>query len=221
MRVRVDVAKATVLIGTALNREPLSRRHKLAFTRSVTLKPNVAFALLQLAGLCDRADSVGAAAGDAEHAAAEGERAAVRKVLDPCCGSGTIALEAAQALRIDAVGVDKSLAVVRGAVANAVAGGLDGSCEFRQGNARSLHTLFAAHSFDAVVSNLPWGVQTGKASGDVPLLRKIYRVSHHQTSRASDGVAAETHRRVASVRRAGRAAPVSYTHLTLPTILLV
>ena len=53
LRVRVDVSRTTVLIGTALNREPLSRRHKLAFTRSVTLKPTVAYALLQLAGLCD------------------------------------------------------------------------------------------------------------------------------------------------------------------------
>jgi tRNA (guanine6-N2)-methyltransferase len=42
LRVRVDVAKDLVLIGTAIHIHPLSKRHKLAFTRSVTLKPNVA-----------------------------------------------------------------------------------------------------------------------------------------------------------------------------------
>ena len=31
------------------NREALSKRHKLAFVRSVTLKPNVAYCMLRLA----------------------------------------------------------------------------------------------------------------------------------------------------------------------------
>ena len=49
-----------VLIGTALNAEPLSKRHKLVFTRSVTLKPNVAHALLVIGGADDRSKALSA-----------------------------------------------------------------------------------------------------------------------------------------------------------------
>jgi 23S rRNA G2445 N2-methylase RlmL len=164
LRVRVDVAHQRVLIGTALHSEPLSRRHKLAFTRSVTLKPTVAYALLHLAL---RAVAAAAAATATPSAAT---------LLDPCCGSGTLPLEAAEALGLRAHGVDKSLAVVRGAQANAAAAGLTERCSFRQGNARSLDAIYEAHSFDVIVTNAPWGVQTAKArdSGE-PLLEKIYR----------------------------------------------
>ena len=155
VRVRVDVAKGVVLVGSALNREPLSRRHKLAFTRSVTLKPNVAYALLRLARLSGSTTTT--------------------TLLDPCCGSGTLPLEAAEALGISAVGVDKSLAVVKGAQSNAEAAELTGLCTFRQGNCRSLGTLFPPESFDVIVTNAPWGVQTAKASEGDPLLEKIYR----------------------------------------------
>ena len=70
LRVRADVAVSHLLLGTAINREPLSKRHKLVFTRSVTLKPNVAYALLAL-GRCTKG----------------------ARLLDPCCGCGTIPLE--------------------------------------------------------------------------------------------------------------------------------
>jgi tRNA (guanine6-N2)-methyltransferase len=149
VRVRVDVAKQTVLVGVALNRAPLSHRHKLAFTRSVTLKPNVAYALLRLAGLCDGSGVLGGGAA--------GDVPCTRRVLDPCCGSGTIALEAAEALGLSAVGTDKSLAVVRGATANATAAGLEARCTFEQANCRSLSSSFPPDSFDAIVSNLPCG----------------------------------------------------------------
>ena len=170
VRVRVDVAKSTVLIGTALNAEPLSKRHKLAFTRSVTLKPNVAYALLQFAGVA----SSGKPAADASASAA----VARPTVLDPCAGSGTIPLEASEALGLACHGVDKSLAVVKGAQANAAAAGLTELCAFSQGNCRSLQQLFAPASFDAIVTNAPWGVQTAKVSSGKegePLLEKIYR----------------------------------------------
>ena len=97
-------------------------------------------------------------------------------VLDPCAGSGTIPLEAAEALGLVSHGLDKSLAVVKGAQANAAAAGLTAKCTFRQGNARSLDRLYPPHSFDAIVTNAPWGVQTAKSKGDgEPLLEKIYR----------------------------------------------
>ena len=134
LRIRVDLSRSTILIGTALNREPLSRRHKLAFTRSVTLKPTVAFALLHLAR-CEPG----------------------HVLLDPCCGSGTLPLEAALAFPgLVAHGVDKSGAVVKGAQANCCAEQLQDRCSFSAGNCRELHALFAEGTFDRVVTNAPW-----------------------------------------------------------------
>ena len=93
------------------------------------------------------------------------------------CGSGTIPLEAAQVFpSVTAHGVDKSAAVVRGAVANADAAGLSGRCTFGHGNCRELHSTFASGPlFDAVASNVPWGVQTAKGGNGDELLDKIYR----------------------------------------------
>ena len=158
LRVRVDVAgNDVVLIGTCINREPLSKRHKLAFTRNVTLKPTAAYALLRL-GRCE----------------------AGHVLLDPCCGSGTLPLEAATVFEnLEAHGVDKSAAVVKGAIANAAAAELTGSCTFVSGNCRQLDKLYPAGKFDCIVTNAPWGVQTankgGKGKGDMDLIEKIYR----------------------------------------------
>lgn len=49
--VRADVSNGLLLLGTGINREPLQRRHALAFSRGVVTKPNVAYALLALGGL--------------------------------------------------------------------------------------------------------------------------------------------------------------------------
>ena len=51
---------------------------------------------------------------------------------------------------------------VNGAVANADAEGLGHCTQFQQGDARAVVRLFGAGRFDAVISNLPWGVKTGK-----------------------------------------------------------
>ena len=173
VRVRVDAAKSMILIGTALNREPLSKRHKLAFTRNVTLKPNVAYALLQFAGVADGGRAMASAT-----ASTDAPTAVQASVLDPCCGSGTIPLEACEALGLVCHGVDKSLAVVKGAQANADAAGLSARCTFSQGNCRSLDRMLEPHAYDAIVTNAPWGVQTAKVSNGKegePLLEKIYR----------------------------------------------
>ena len=104
---------------------------------------------------------------------AKGER-----LLDPCCGCGTIPLEAAEAFGAIASGVDKSAAVVKGAIANAAAGGLDGLCDFQPGNARSLDAMFPPSTFDLVCTNAPWGLQTAvdkkSRSSEGNLLEKIY-----------------------------------------------
>lgn len=70
--VRVDVVMQHALVMTMGNVDMLSKRHKLAFVRSVTLKPNVAFVMIYLANF-----------------------KAGQSLLDPFMGGGTIPLEAA------------------------------------------------------------------------------------------------------------------------------
>ena len=72
-----------------------------------------------------------------------------RRLLDPCCGSGTILAEAA-AVGASSVGAD----IDRGAVAAAA---VNTASPVLSLDARRLP--FAADSFDAVVSNLPFGHQ--------------------------------------------------------------
>eukprot|EP01063_Lacrimia_lanifica_P003941 TRINITY_DN12187_c0_g1_i1.p1 TRINITY_DN12187_c0_g1~~TRINITY_DN12187_c0_g1_i1.p1 ORF type:complete len:447 (+),score=156.98 TRINITY_DN12187_c0_g1_i1:49-1341(+) len=151
--VRADVVVNTVIIGTLLNTTPdmiaYSKRHKLAFVRTVTLKPNVAYAMLDLARVQD---------GDA--------------VLDPFVGSGTILLEALECFpNVTCAGLDRSAAAVKGSTANAVAAGLADRVSFVQGNARTLHKSFGDKKFDKIVSNFPWGLKTG-ATADI---RDLYR----------------------------------------------
>jgi SAM-dependent methyltransferase len=155
VEVRVDACAEHVLVGTQVNRYILSKRLKTEFVNVVTVKPSIAYVMLRLAGV------------EPGHA-----------VLDPFCGSGTIPLEAAQMTRgvgrfcgCDLVG--KS---VIGAQQNAISEGLGGCTEFIQGDARASPRLFCADieadgssstssftpRFDCVVSNLPWGVFTGK-----------------------------------------------------------
>ena len=140
--IRVDIHINTVVVGTLVNTtpdgSPYSKRHKLAFVRTVTLKPNVAFAMLQLAGVKD---------GDT--------------ILDPFTGSGTIVLEAMEVFpNVKCYGLDRSGAAVKGATANAEAAGLSKRVDFVQGNARLLHKSYD-FKFDHIVSNLPWGLKTG------------------------------------------------------------
>ena len=92
--------------------------------------------------------------------------------------------QAVEAFGAVASGIDKSAAVVKGAVANAAAAGLQHMCDFQPGNARSLDAHFQPNSFDLVVTNAPWGLQTATGGGD--LLDKIYHgllTSAHRVTR--------------------------------------
>jgi len=149
--IRVDIVMDKVLVCSMPNRDQLSRRHKLAFVRSVTLKPNVAYCMIRMSGLREQ-----------------------ESLLDPFCGGGTIPMEAAcmfgdQAGRL--CGCDRSKTVVEGAKANATASMIENLVEFMELNARALDRSFSSNSFDVIVTNPPWGVRVGKDAD----LERIYK----------------------------------------------
>ncbi len=140
--VRADVIGAKVVIGYQLHNDELTKRLHPVFIRDASVRPNVAFALLHLAGAKD---------GDT--------------VLDPFAGSGTIILEAAVRLPNSRLyGVEKSERVLAGAVANAESLGLLPSDRLSLvvGNARALYQYVPRGSIDAIVTNPPWGIRVGK-----------------------------------------------------------
>lgn len=140
VHVRADVVGDFCVLGTQCNVQDLSLRHKLEYTNRVTIKSNVAYMLLRAAGV---------KAGDT--------------VLDPFCGSGTLLLEAAAWLdgAFTGIGLDMNRRAANGARANAEAEGFGDCLTFKCSDARALRKHCADESVDALVTNVPWGVQTG------------------------------------------------------------
>ncbi|WP_211339578.1 methyltransferase domain-containing protein [Nocardia mexicana] len=127
-RLTLDGTRARLLLRVAdrpLHRRPYKRRSVPG-----TLHPPLAAAMAQLAEI---------RSGD--------------RVLDPCCGAGTLLIEAAQ-LHPDASyrGIDRDAAAVRAARANAA-----GTIEVRRGDAGDLPV--ADGTVDRIVCNPPWGGQ--------------------------------------------------------------
>jgi 23S rRNA G2445 N2-methylase RlmL len=141
LNVRVFLEHETAYVGLRLGAGPLHRRRYKRAHVPGSLKPPVAAALLSLAGM------------------EPGLR-----VLDPCCGAGTIPIEAALS-GAASIGGDGDARAVEAARANAAAAGVP--VALRAWDARSLP--LAGGSVDRVVSNLPWGreVAVGGAVEDV------------------------------------------------------
>jgi tRNA G10 N-methylase Trm11 len=140
--VRVDVIGCNVIIHTQLNTEMLSIRYRnKLFVQSITIRANVACAMLRAAHVTP------------------GER-----ILDPFCGSGTILLEAVSMLNgaVECVGTDCSQRSLNGAkkLADIVGETAASRITYEQLDARNLHRHFPAASFDAIVTNPPWGNNT-------------------------------------------------------------
>ena len=135
LHLRLFIEHERVYIGLRVAASPLHDRAHPRIQRPGALKPSVAAALLDLCG---------AEAG--------------LRLLDPCCGTGTILLEGAQ-LGLAACGGDVESEAVQAAQTNAASVGL--SLPLCQWDARLLP--LPDRSVDYVVSNLPWGrqVQTG------------------------------------------------------------
>lgn len=154
--IRADVVATKVIVGTQINVDDLSKqRHFLRFRNAVTLKTNLAYAMVRMANIKK---------GDL--------------VCDPFCGSGTILLEALDVYRteqIRCVGMDVSRRSQNGARENAIAEGFnDDVCQFHCCDARNFKRHLEDESVDAIVSNLPWGVITGQKN--VSDLQTMYEI---------------------------------------------
>eukprot|EP00928_Gymnodinium_smaydae_P070599 TRINITY_DN54406_c0_g1_i1.p1 TRINITY_DN54406_c0_g1~~TRINITY_DN54406_c0_g1_i1.p1 ORF type:complete len:750 (-),score=97.47 TRINITY_DN54406_c0_g1_i1:119-2368(-) len=141
VHVRADIVGRWCILGTQCNTKDMSLRHKLVYLNRVTLKCNLAYIMLRAAGV---------KAGDT--------------IVDPFCGSGTVMIEAAEWLQGDlkGIGFDTNRKAVNGAAANAKAENFSDCCKFHCLDARALRKICADDSVDAVVANVPWGVQVGQ-----------------------------------------------------------
>jgi len=86
-------------------------------------------------------------------------------VCDPFCGSGTILMEAADWLNgdVQCIGLDVNRKAVEGARDNVLSDDrMSKTCTFHVKDARALKSIVGDEMLDAVVTNVPWGVQTGK-----------------------------------------------------------
>jgi tRNA (guanine6-N2)-methyltransferase len=129
LNVRVFIEHDTAFVGVRLGARPLHRRpYKRAHVPG-SLKPPVAAAMLALA-------EVG-----------QGMR-----LLDPCCGAGTILIEAAR-IGVVAQGGDCDPDAVSAAQINAAAAGAP--IDIREWDAQALS--LEGGVFERVVTNLPWG----------------------------------------------------------------
>lgn len=141
--IRMEVMGYRILVGTQLNVSDLSKdRHFLKFRNAVAVKTNIAYAMVRLGNIRPG-----------------------HTVLDPFCGSGTLLLEALEVYQkqIFAIGLDVSRRSAEGARENALAEMCGPEhCRFACSDARGLRKHVEDESVDAIITNLPWGVQTGQ-----------------------------------------------------------
>lgn len=131
LNVRIFIEHELAYVGVRLGRHPLHERSYKVVERPGSLKPPVAAALLHLANV-----------------------EAGQTLLDPCCGSGTILVEAAL-MGAAVQGGDIDAAAVEAARANAQAAGT--AVNIEQWDACALPLPDAR--VERVVTNLPWGRQ--------------------------------------------------------------
>lgn len=131
INLRIFIEHESALVGMRLANAPLYKRTYKQEHIPGSLKPSVAAAMLFLA-----------------------QAEIDQTVLDPCCGAGTILIEAASnGLR--AIGGDQDQNALDAATRNAQAANVP--VELHHWDARTLP--YATASIDRIVSNLPWGRQ--------------------------------------------------------------
>ncbi|MCX6344357.1 MAG: methyltransferase domain-containing protein [Armatimonadetes bacterium] len=93
------------------------------------------------------------------------------RVLDPFCGSGTMLIERAQAGSYDKlVGIDISRAAIEAAQQNVKIAGLPNVTLIRDDMRRVSHEAL----FDEIITNMPFGIRTGKHSANVKLYQDFF-----------------------------------------------
>jgi tRNA (guanine6-N2)-methyltransferase len=146
--VSVDVIGSRVIVGIDLGGDiSWHRRGYRVYDHPAALKPTLAYAMIILSGARD---------GDV--------------ILDPMCGGGTIAIEAALIFENSPIiCLDKNPRHIEGALQNAVAAGVANRIEFIVGDARKLSSYVEeAH---VVISNPPYGIRLGSPRE----VRKLYK----------------------------------------------
>jgi 23S rRNA G2445 N2-methylase RlmL len=145
LNLRIFIEHATAYVGMRLAKSPLHDRGYQRIHRPGALKASVAAALSSLAGITPGT-----------------------RVLDPCCGTGTIAIEAGRRGAV-AYGGDIAPEAIDAARAHAASACVPAT--FAVMDAQRLP--FADGAVDCVVSNLPWGCQVDAG----PSLARFYRRS--------------------------------------------
>lgn len=196
VHVRIDIVHQVVVLGVQLTDRSLDRRYPWVYRPRVTLRTTVAYCMLALAAQArgetaeNPSDPAGANAGEAEVAGIESAGAdragtqlpggeALGSLLDPFCGSGTIAVEAAAVLpQAGIVAADKREEAVEGTRANLKALGLTERIGVMQADARDLDDHFSEESMDAIVTNPPFGVRLHKEADFRRLYERFLRTAH-------------------------------------------
>lgn len=131
INLRIFIEHENALVGIRLANAPLYKRTYKQEHIPGSLKPSVAAALLFLA-----------------------QTQPNQTLLDPCCGAGTILIEAASQ-NLNAIGGDQEDTALAAATRNAQAANV--SITLQRWDARALP--HPTHTIDRIVSNLPWGRQ--------------------------------------------------------------
>jgi tRNA (guanine6-N2)-methyltransferase len=162
--VRLSLNGDSVEVALRLPRKPLHRRPWKLDTGPGTLHPPLAAALVQLG--------------------AEQSSSSPFRVLDPFCGDGTIAIEAAFAfLEAEILAADLDADRLRNARANATRAAVAERIEFLQADAGSTHVGTTApgtaasgtERFDVLVTNPPWNRSVGAAGALSDTLDPFWR----------------------------------------------
>lgn len=90
------------------------------------------------------------------------------RVLDPCCGTGTLLVERARLGECELFGVDRSAEAIRFAAENAAAAGV--AIDLVK---KDLEDYDAIAPFDEVVANLPFGIRVGTHAANEAMYAKL------------------------------------------------
>ena len=157
VEVTVDVVDQWCAVAVRHTHDALSRRHPQRYLPRVSLKPNVAYALVRLAEL---PPDTGA-------------------VLDPFAGSGTVLLEAGAVLpQAQLWGGDWDPRSVAGARANLAAWDLADRAHMTELDARHMSEALTAGPFDAIITNPPFGRRLGKGVSFAGFYARILAEAH-------------------------------------------